>query len=153
LSNPAATAVLEAVALALGGRAGARLLDTPGHADFSEDTHRVLEAVDCAIMLLESAKGLEPQTLKLFDVCRSRHVPVVAFVNKWDRPGREPLELLDEIEQRIGLRPTPVNWPVGGGLPWPDRPDYRRIHRLHPHSRRCRPGARDAPSQLPAMPM
>ncbi len=89
------------------------LLDTPGHADFSEDTYRVLEAVDCAIMLLDSAKGLEPQTLKLFDVCRSRHVPVVTFVNKWDRPGRESLELLDEIEQRIGLRPTPVNWPVG----------------------------------------
>src|SRR6201998_1228103 len=89
------------------------LLDTPGHADFSEDTYRVLEAVDCAIMLLDSAKGLEPQTLKLFDVCRSRHGPGVTFVNKWDRPGREPLELLDEIEQRIGLRPTPVNWPVG----------------------------------------
>ena len=89
------------------------LLDTPGHADFSEDTYRVLEAVDCAIMLLDSAKGLEPQTLKLFDVCRSRHVPVITFVNKWDRPGREPLELLDEIEQRIGLRPAPVNWPVG----------------------------------------
>jgi peptide chain release factor 3 len=89
------------------------LLDTPGHADFSEDTYRVLSAVDCAIMLLDSAKGLEPQTLKLFDVCRSRAVPVITFVNKWDRPGREPLELLDEIEQRIGLRPAPVNWPVG----------------------------------------
>jgi len=89
------------------------LLDTPGHADFSEDTYRVLSAVDCAIMLLDSAKGLEPQTLKLFDVCRSRAVPVITFVNKWDRPGREPLELLDEIEQQIGLRPTPVNWPVG----------------------------------------
>ena len=89
------------------------LLDTPGHADFSEDTYRVLEAVDCAIMLLDSAKGVEPQTLKLFDVCRNRRVPVITFVNKWDRPGREPLELLDEIEQRIGLRPTPLNWPVG----------------------------------------
>jgi peptide chain release factor 3 len=89
------------------------LLDTPGHADFSEDTYRVLAAVDCAVMLLDSAKGLEPQTLKLFDVCRSRSVPVITFVNKWDRPGREPLELLDEIEQRIGLRPAPVNWPVG----------------------------------------
>ena len=89
------------------------LLDTPGHADFSEDTYRVLEAVDCAIMLLDSAKGLEPQTLKLFDVCRNRRVPVITFVNKWDRPGREPLELLDEIEQRIGLGPTPLNWPVG----------------------------------------
>ncbi|WP_184080815.1 peptide chain release factor 3 [Nocardiopsis mwathae] len=89
------------------------LLDTPGHADFSEDTYRVLSAVDCAIMLLDSAKGLEPQTLKLFDVCRARRMPVITFVNKWDRPGREPLELLDEIEQRIGLRPTPMNWPVG----------------------------------------
>ena len=89
------------------------LLDTPGHADFSEDTYRVLEAVDCAIMLLDSAKGLEPQTLKLFDVCRNRNIPVITFVNKWDRPGREPLELLDEIEQRIRLRPTPVTWPVG----------------------------------------
>jgi peptide chain release factor 3 len=89
------------------------LLDTPGHADFSEDTYRVLEAVDCAVMLLDSAKGLEPQTLKLFDVCRARRVPVITFVNKWDRPGREPLELLDEIEQRIGLRPAPVTWPAG----------------------------------------
>lgn len=89
------------------------LVDTPGHADFSEDTYRVLSAVDCAIMLLDSAKGLEPQTLKLFDVCRARKMPVITFVNKWDRPGREPLELLDEIEQRIGLRPTPLNWPVG----------------------------------------
>jgi peptide chain release factor 3 len=89
------------------------LLDTPGHADFSEDTYRVLSAVDCAVMLLDAAKGLEPQTLKLFDVCRSRAVPVITFVNKWDRPGREPLELLDEIEQRIGLRPDPLNWPVG----------------------------------------
>jgi peptide chain release factor 3 len=89
------------------------LLDTPGHADFSEDTYRVLEAVDCAIMLLDSAKGLEAQTLKLFDVCRARRIPVITFVNKWDRPGREPLELLDEIEQRIRLRPTPVTWPVG----------------------------------------
>ena len=95
------------------GGAVLNLLDTPGHADFSEDTYRVLEAVDCAIMLLDSAKGLEPQTLKLFDVCRNRRVPVITFVNKWDRPGREPLELVDEIEQRIGLRPTPVNWPVG----------------------------------------
>jgi peptide chain release factor 3 len=95
------------------GDAVLNLLDTPGHADFSEDTYRVLEAVDCAIMLLDSAKGLEPQTLKLFDVCRNRRIPVITFVNKWDRPGREPLELLDEIEQRIKLRPTPLNWPVG----------------------------------------
>src|SRR5699024_5489207 len=89
------------------------LLDTPGHADFSEDTYRVLSAVDCAIMLLDSAKGLEDQTLKLFDVCRASKMPVITFVNKWDRPGREPLELLDEIEQRIVLRPTPPTLPGG----------------------------------------
>ncbi|TCK20828.1 peptide chain release factor 3 [Pseudonocardia endophytica] len=89
------------------------LLDTPGHGDFSEDTYRVLTAVDAAVMLLDAAKGLEPQTLKLFDVCRSRGVPVITFVNKWDRPGREALELLDEVEQTIGLRPMPLTWPVG----------------------------------------
>jgi peptide chain release factor 3 len=89
------------------------LLDTPGHADFSEDTYRVLTAVDCAVMLLDAAKGLEPQTLKLFQVCRQRRIPVITFINKWDRPGREPLALLDEIEKGIGLRATPVTWPVG----------------------------------------
>ena len=89
------------------------LLDTPGHADFSEDTYRVLTAVDCAVMLLDAAKGLEPQTLKLFQVCHQRRIPVVTFINKWDRPGHEPLALLDEIEQRTGLRPTPITWPVG----------------------------------------
>ncbi|GAA4608294.1 peptide chain release factor 3 [Actinoplanes octamycinicus] len=89
------------------------LLDTPGHADFSEDTYRVLTAVDSAVMLLDAAKGLEPQTLKLFEVCRQRSIPVITFINKWDRPGLDPLALMDEIEQRIGLRPTPLTWPVG----------------------------------------
>ncbi|MEE1942979.1 peptide chain release factor 3 [Streptomyces sp. TRM 70361] len=89
------------------------LLDTPGHADFSEDTYRVLAAVDCAVMLIDAAKGLEEQTRKLFDVCRHRGVPVITFVNKWDRPGREALELLDEIESEFGLQPAPVTWPVG----------------------------------------
>jgi len=89
------------------------LLDTPGHGDFSEDTYRVLAAVDAAVMLLDASKGLEAQTLKLFDVCRSRKIPVITFVNKWDVPGREALELLDEVEQTIGLRPMPVTWPVG----------------------------------------
>ncbi|MGD9620579.1 MAG: peptide chain release factor 3 [Mycolicibacterium sp.] len=89
------------------------LLDTPGHADFSEDTYRVLTAVDCAVMLIDAAKGLEPQTLKLFQVCRQRGIPIITVINKWDRPGRDPLELLDEIEARIGLRPTPLTWPVG----------------------------------------
>ncbi|GIF23085.1 peptide chain release factor 3 [Paractinoplanes tereljensis] len=89
------------------------LLDTPGHADFSEDTYRVLTAVDSAVMLLDAAKGLEPQTLKLFEVCRQRSIPVLTFINKWDRPGHDALALLDEIEQRIGLKPTPLTWPVG----------------------------------------
>jgi peptide chain release factor 3 len=89
------------------------LLDTPGHADFSEDTYRVLSAVDCAVMLIDAAKGLEPQTLKLFQVCRHRGIPILTVINKWDRPGRHALELLDEISERIGLKPTPLTWPVG----------------------------------------
>jgi peptide chain release factor 3 len=89
------------------------LLDTPGHADFSEDTYRVLSAVDAAVMLLDAAKGLEPQTLKLFEVCRHRGIPVITVVNKWDRPGRDALALMDQIADRTGLRPTPLTWPVG----------------------------------------
>ena len=89
------------------------LLDTPGHRDFSEDTYRVLAAADAAIMVLDVAKGIEPQTLKLFEVCRARRLPVLTFLNKCDRPGREPLELLDEIERQIGLTASPVTWPVG----------------------------------------
>ena len=89
------------------------LLDTPGHRDFSEDTYRVLAAVDAVVMVLDSAKGIEPQTLKLFEVCRARRLPVLTFLNKFDRPGLDPLELLDEIESKINLRPTPVTWPVG----------------------------------------
>ncbi|MEY4173461.1 MAG: peptide chain release factor 3 [Actinomycetota bacterium] len=91
------------------------LLDTPGHRDFSEDTYRVLAAVDAVVMVLDAAKGIESQTLKLFQVCRARSLPVLTFLNKYDRPGREPLELLDEIESQIDLRPTPVTWPVGSG--------------------------------------
>jgi peptide chain release factor 3 len=89
------------------------LVDTPGHADFSEDTYRVLSAVDAAVMLVDAAKGLEPQTLKLFRVCKHRGIPVVTVINKWDRPGLDPLGLLDEIHAKIGLRPTPLTWPVG----------------------------------------
>ncbi|NCU87116.1 MAG: GTP-binding protein, partial [Actinobacteria bacterium] len=89
------------------------LLDTPGHKDFSEDTYRVLAAVDAVVMVLDIAKGIESQTLKLFQVCRSRNLPVLTFFNKYDRPGRDPLELLDEVEKQIGLRPTPATWPVG----------------------------------------
>ena len=91
------------------------LLDTPGHQDFSEDTYRTLAAADNAVMLEDAAKGLEPQTLKLFEVCRLRSLPIFTFFNKMDRPAREPLELLDEIEQRLGMQTYAVNWPIGMG--------------------------------------
>ncbi len=91
------------------------LLDTPGHQDFSEDTYRTLAAADNAVMLIDAAKGLEPQTRKLFEVCQLRSLPIFTFVNKLDRPGREALELIDEIEQELGLKTYVVNWPIGMG--------------------------------------
>ncbi len=107
------------------------LLDTPGHQDFSEDTFRVLTAVDSAVMILDAAKGVEPQTLKLFDVCRRRGLPVVTFVNKMDQPGRDPLELLDEIERVLGMTAVPRNWPIGSGAGLQgayDLPGQRVLH-------------------------
>jgi peptide chain release factor 3 len=92
------------------------LLDTPGHNDFSEDTYRTLAAADCAVMLLDSAKGVEPQTIKLFQVCRLRGIPIVTFINKLDREGRQPLDLLDEIEKVLGIPCVPMDWPVGQGV-------------------------------------
>ena len=89
------------------------LLDTPGHRDFSEDTYRVLAAADAAVMVLDAAKGIEPQTLKLFDVCRQRGLPLMTFINKWDRPGLEPLDLLDGLSVQLKLEPVPITWPVG----------------------------------------
>ena len=91
------------------------LLDTPGHQDFSEDTYRTLAAADNAVMLIDAAKGLEPQTRKLFEVCKMRSLPIFTFVNKLDRPGRDPFELLYEIEQELGLQTYAVNWPIGMG--------------------------------------
>lgn len=91
------------------------LLDTPGHEDFSEDTYRTLTAVDSAIMVLDAAKGIETQTRKLFEVCRLRNIPIITFINKMDRDGRDPLELLDEIESKLALEVTPANWPIGQG--------------------------------------
>ena len=91
------------------------LLDTPGHEDFSEDTYRTLTAVDSAIMVLDCAKGIEKQTLKLFEVCRLRNIPIITFVNKMDRDGRDPMELMDEIEQKLALQVTPATWPIGMG--------------------------------------
>jgi peptide chain release factor 3 len=91
------------------------LLDTPGHKDFSEDTYRTLTAADAAVMLIDAAKGVEPQTRKLFEVCRMRGIPIFTFVNKMDRPGREPLDLLDELEKVLGIRSCPMSWPIGQG--------------------------------------
>ena len=98
------------------------LLDTPGHKDFSEDTYRVLTAVDAAVMVIDAGKGIEAQTLKLFEVCRQRGVPIFTFMNKLDRPARAPLELLDELERVLGLQALPMNWPLGSG------PDFRGIY-------------------------
>src|SRR6201747_3131987 len=92
------------------------LLDTPGHEDFSEDTYRTLTAVDSAVMVIDAAKGIESQTLKLFEVCRLRDIPIVTFINKVDREGRDPLSLLDEIASTLALDVTPVVWPLGQGV-------------------------------------
>lgn len=91
------------------------LLDTPGHEDFSEDTYRTLTAVDSAVMVLDAAKGIEAQTLKLFEVCRLRDIPIITFINKMDRDGQDPMALMDEIEQRLALDVTPASWPIGMG--------------------------------------
>src|SRR5881628_3745707 len=92
------------------------LLDTPGHEDFSEDTYRTLTAVDSVVMVIDAAKGIEPQTRKLFEVCRQRGVPIFTFMNKCDRPMKEPLALLDELEQVLNIGAFPVNWPIGTGF-------------------------------------
>ncbi len=91
------------------------LLDTPGHEDFSEDTYRTLTAADCAIMVLDAAKGIEPQTLKLFEVCRLRDIPIITFINKLDREALDPMELLDEIASKLQLDPAPIWWPAQSG--------------------------------------
>jgi peptide chain release factor 3 len=91
------------------------LLDTPGHEDFSEDTYRTLTAVDSALMVIDCAKGVEQRTIKLMDVCRLRDTPICTFINKLDREGRDPIELLDEIEDVLKIRCAPVTWPIGMG--------------------------------------
>jgi peptide chain release factor 3 len=91
------------------------LLDTPGHEDFSEDTYRTLTAVDSALMVIDCAKGVEERTIKLMDVCRLRDTPIMTFINKLDRDGREPLDLLDEIEKVLRITCAPVTWPIGMG--------------------------------------
>src|SRR5204863_7446384 len=91
------------------------LLDTPGHADFSEDTYRTLTAVDSALMVIDVAKGVEDRTVKLMEVCRLRDTPIMTFINKLDREGRDPIDLLDEVESVLGIQCAPVTWPVGMG--------------------------------------
>ncbi len=100
------------------------LLDTPGHEDFSEDTYRTLMAVDCAVMVLDAAQGVEAQTRRLFEVCRLRQTPILTFINKLDQPGRDPIELLDEIERTLGIPAVPMNWPIGTG------PDFQGVFDL-----------------------
>jgi peptide chain release factor 3 len=120
------------------------LLDTPGHQDFSEDTYRTLLAVDSVVMVLDAAKGVEPQTLKLFEVCKAHALPVLTFVNKLDQPALDPFALLDQIEQVLGLAAAPMNWPLGDG------PDFRGVYDLQANSilfyeRNERQGRRMAP--------
>jgi len=91
------------------------LLDTPGHEDFSEDTYRTLTAVDSALMVIDAAKGVEPRTIKLLEVCRMRNIPILTFINKMDRDTREPIDLLDEIESVLKIKCAPMTWPIGMG--------------------------------------
>ncbi len=122
------------------------LLDTPGHNDFSEDTYRVLTAVDAVIMVIDAAKGIETQTRKLFEVCRKRGVPIFTFMNKCDRPTRNPIELIDELESVLGITAFPVNWPLGSGPSF--RGVYDRLtHRVHMYER-TKAGAYVAPVQV-----
>jgi peptide chain release factor 3 len=106
------------------------LLDTPGHQDFSEDTYRVLTAVDAALMVIDAANGVEPQTLRLLEVCRARNTPIITFFNKMDREVREPLDLLDEVERTLGMPPVPFTWPVGMGKRFGGVVDLRNARML-----------------------
>src|SRR5690606_25595229 len=104
------------------------LLDTPGHKDFSEDTYRVLTAVDSALMVIDAANGVEAQTRRLIEVCRQRDTPIITFVNKMDREGRDPIALLDEIEAELGMPCVPMTWPVGQGKAFGGIINLRKQH-------------------------
>ena len=131
---------------------GARvnLLDTPGHQDFSEDTYRTLMAVDSAVMVLDGAKGIEPQTKKLFAVCRKRGIPILTFINKMDQPGRHPFDLLDEIERTLGMTAVPFNWPIGEGSGFQGVYDFQ--HRQVLFFQRTAHNQRRAPMTVEAFP-
>ncbi|HET7784486.1 MAG TPA: GTP-binding protein [Myxococcales bacterium] len=118
------------------------LLDTPGHQDFSEDTYRTLAAADAAVMLIDSAKGVEAQTRKLFQVCRLRGIPIFTFVNKLDRLGREPFDNLHEVEELLGIRTCPITWPLGQG------PEFKGVAQLFDASWQRRPVAGDVPAKV-----
>ncbi|MBV8602177.1 MAG: peptide chain release factor 3 [Candidatus Eremiobacteraeota bacterium] len=122
------------------------LLDTPGHQDFGEDTYRTLLAADAAVMLIDAAKGVEPQTRKLFAICRARKIPLFTFMNKLDRPSREPLELVDELESVLGIGAYPINWPIGNGPTFRGVYDRttRRVHLFE----RTEHGAKRAPVEV-----
>jgi len=93
------------------------VLDTPGHQDFSEDTYRTLTAADCALMVIDATTGVQEQTIKLFKVCKMRGIPILTFINKMDLPGRDPFELVAEVEEILGINGVPMNWPVGSDSP------------------------------------
>ncbi len=118
------------------------LLDTPGHQDFSEDTYRTLAAADAAVMLIDSAKGVEAQTRKLFQVCRRRGIPIFTFVNKLDRLGREPFDNLHEVEEVLGIRTCPITWPLGQGQ------DFNGVARLFDEAWQRRPVDGAAPAKV-----
>jgi peptide chain release factor 3 len=122
------------------------LLDTPGHKDFSEDTYRVLTAVDAAVMVIDAGKGVEAQTRKLFEVCKQRGVPIFTFMNKCDRPTRPPLDLIDELEKVLGIAAFPVNWPMGSGPAF--KGVYDRMARQMHLFERTPGGAFEAPVQM-----
>ena len=104
------------------------ILDTPGHKDFAEDTFRTLTAVDSVIVVIDAAKGVESQTEKLVEVCRMRNTPIIVFINKMDRPGKDAFELLDEIEQKLNLRLTPLSWPINMG------PKFKGVYSIYDKS-------------------
>ena len=120
------------------------LLDTPGHEDFSEDTYRTLTAADCAIMVLDAAKGIEPQTLKLFEVCRLRDIPIITFINKLDREAQDPMALLDEIASRLQLDPAPIWWPAESGNRLRGMVEMG-TGRFQPYARKAAGAAEDTP--------
>ncbi len=129
------------------------LLDTPGHEDFSEDTYRTLTAADCAVMVLDAAKGIEPQTLKLFEVCRLRDIPIVTFINKMDREALEPLALLDEVQDKLQLDTAPLFWPAASGQRFSGMLDLARDRFLRFERRPGAPARIGRPDEIAACEM